>query len=83
MREPVELHELEERVHALRDRRFGRPVRARTHAQAEGDVLEDREMVEQRVVLEDEAHLALARVDGRGVFAVERHAARIGVSSPR
>ena len=38
-------------------------LRALAHAQAEGDVLEHRHVPEQRVVLEDEADVALA--DGR------------------
>ena len=44
------------RARARRPRRFGRLP----HAQAEGDVLEDGHVPEQRVVLEDEADVALA-----------------------
>ena len=57
-----------------------RPVAAAAHPQAEGDVLEDRHVPEEGVVLEDEAHLALARGHVRHVVAVEEHpaAARVG-----
>ena len=54
------------------------PAGARPHPQAEGDVLEDRHVAEQRVVLEDEADAALAHVDIGGVFAVEQDRAGIG-----
>ena len=45
---------------------------ARAHPQAERDVLEDREVAEQRVVLEHEADLAVARVRRRRILAVKR-----------
>jgi hypothetical protein len=48
-------------VHPRADLRVARPRCLGPHAQAEGDVLEHRHVPEQRVVLEDEADLALAR----------------------
>ena len=44
---------------------------AGTDAQAERHVLEDAHVTEQRVVLEDEADAAVARVARRGIFAFE------------
>ncbi len=50
----------------------------RPHAQAEGDVLEDAHVAEQRVVLEDEADAAVARAALGRVLAVEEHVAGVG-----
>jgi hypothetical protein len=50
-----------------------RTLAARLHAQAEGHVVEHGHVAEQRVVLEHEAHLALAHVGVGGVGAVEQH----------
>jgi hypothetical protein len=58
--------------------RFVRTVLARTHAQAERDILEDRQVPEQCVVLEHEPDLAVACVRRGRVLAVERHGACIG-----
>src|ERR1700692_1783901 len=49
--EPAELHEVEQRRDAPPDLRFARAMAARACAQAEGDVLEHREVAKQRVVL--------------------------------
>ena len=57
LREPVELDELEQLVHALRDLGLG----ALADLQAEGDVVVDRHVLERGVVLEDEADAALLR----------------------
>ena len=54
-REPLELHQLEQLVHALLDLAPRPGARARPHAQAERDVLEHGHVAEQRVVLEHEA----------------------------
>ena len=59
--EPLELHELEQLVHALADLRL-RPL---AHRQAERDVVGDRHVLERRVVLEDEADAALLRPQPR------------------
>jgi hypothetical protein len=64
--------------HLLLDLRVARALLARLHAQAEGHVLEHRHVAEQRVVLEHEAHLALAHVHVGGVFAREQDAAGVG-----
>ena len=66
-----------------RDFGFVGTARARAHAQAERDVLEDRHVPEQRVVLEHEADAAVARVARRGVFPVEQHGPRVGRLQPR
>ena len=75
--EAVELHELQQLVHARADLGFGRPLAPRLHAQPEGDVLEHRHVAEQRVMLEDETDLALAHADGARVLAVEQHLAGV------
>ena len=51
---------------------------ARFDAQAEGDVLEHRHVAEQRVVLEDEADVALAGMQVGGLGAGEQDVALIG-----
>jgi len=83
-REAVQLHELKEPVGPLRDRRGRRPVAPTAHPQAERNVLEDRHVPEQGVVLEHEPHLALARGKVRHVVAVEEDpaAARVGELEP-
>ena len=59
--------------------RFRRAFAARAYAQAERDVLENREVVEQRVVLKDEPHAsALRRLTG-GVDPVEVDGTLIGM----
>ena len=46
-------------------------------AQRELDVLADRHVAKQRVVLENEPHVALARIDVGHVAAMERHPAMV------
>jgi hypothetical protein len=55
-----------------------RALASRQHGEAEGDVLEDRHVPKQRVMLEDEPDAALTHRDVRGVFAVERDRAGVG-----
>ena len=59
--EAAELHEVEQLAHPVADLAFRRPRRPRPHPQPEGDVLEDRHVAEQRVVLEDEADVPALR----------------------
>jgi len=59
----VELHEPEQVVNAFANLGFGGPRGAWADGQAEGDVVEDGEVAEERVVLEDESDSA--RADGR------------------
>ena len=75
--EPIELHELQQRIDLARYRHIVQALATRTHAQAEGDVLENGHVAEQRVVLEDEAHLALARVHAGRIVAVKGDGAGI------
>ncbi len=51
---------------------------SRPQAQPEGDIFEHGQMAEQGVVLEDEAHLALARGRVGGVLVVEADGAAVG-----
>ncbi len=83
MREPVELHQLQQLVHFVADHALRSAGRARLHAQAERDVLEHGHVAEQRVVLEHEADLAFARADVGDVFAVQHDRARIGILEAR
>src|SRR5258706_1684609 len=59
---------------------FCRATSARSNPQTEGDVFENRHMAKQRVMLEDEADLAIAKIGARGVLVVnvDRTTARIG-----
>ncbi|MNT13424.1 hypothetical protein D3C72_1483940 [compost metagenome] len=76
--QPVELHQLQQRTHLVADLRFARALGARLDAQAEGHVLEHAHMLEQRVVLEHKAHLALAHMLVRGIAPGQHDLARIG-----
>src|SRR5690606_19284223 len=48
---------------------------ARPHLEAEADVLRHRHVTEQRVMLEDEADIALLHGPARGVLVAEEHRA--------
>ena len=64
-----ELHDIEDMCHLLRDAGLRHPA----HAQREGDVLADRQMWKKRIVLEDDADVALiGRRIGREL-AVDPH----------
>ncbi|MDT4870437.1 hypothetical protein FQZ97_1055170 [compost metagenome] len=65
-------------MHLLADLRFAGAFGARLHAQAEGHVLEHAHMLEQRVVLEHEAHLALAHMLVRGIAPGQHDLSRVG-----
>ena len=57
----LQLDQVEQLVNLLADLRIARRrTLARPHAQAEGDVFEDRHVPEERVMLEDESDVALA-----------------------
>ena len=73
VREPLEPHVAEELAHAIGDARLRRAA----HAEAEGDVLEDRHVLEERVVLEDQPHVARGGGGARHVGPVEAHRSRI------
>src|SRR4029079_7721507 len=70
LREPLELDELQQPVHAVRDLRL-RPL---PDLQAERDVVVDGHVLEGRVVLEDEADAAVLRWAARHVDAVDHDA---------
>ena len=81
-REALELYQPQQLHHPLANLRLGRPGPARPHAQAEGDVLEHAHVPEQRVVLEDEPDLALARIAPDHVLAREADLAAIRELEP-
>src|SRR4029079_7192551 len=70
LREPLELDELQQPVHAVRDLRL-RPL---PDLQAERDVVVDGHVLEGRVVLEDEADAAVLRWAARHVDTVDHDA---------
>src|SRR4029077_3686543 len=78
LREIAELDEIEQLGDAALQLRASRPSPPAPHAKAERDVLEHGEMTEQRIVLEYESDVALARGDLRDVASFEAHAAAIG-----
>src|SRR6187402_3234081 len=78
VRQPVELHEIEQFLDSGADRGLVLADGTRLHPQAEGDVLEDRHVPEQRVVLEHEADMAFAGAMAERIFAVDPHLSRIG-----
>ena len=80
--QPVELDQLEKRVHFLADHRVGQALPARADAQAEGNVFEDGHVAEQRIVLEHEPHLPVARMRIGRILAVKSHRARIRSLQP-
>src|SRR5262249_8435103 len=77
--ESFELHEPEQLRHARPDLRPG-PL---ADAEAERDVVEHRHVTEERVVLEDEAHVALAHGGVGHVLVLVQHAAGVRRLQPR
>ena len=56
---------------SLAYRFFRQPLSARPHPQAECDVLENSHVAEQRVMLENEPDLTIARMRVGGVFSMK------------
>ncbi len=77
--ESVELHQAEQLLDLGRDGGLGRAAVAVAHAQAEGDVLGDRHMAEQGVLLEHETDAALLGRLGQPAFAVDLDVAAVGI----
>ena len=75
----VELDELQQFLDPCADFRLLRPPRTRQHPQAEGDVLKDIQVPEQRIVLEGKAGLAFAGGQVRDILAVKQDLSRAGV----
>src|SRR6267378_2713516 len=78
VRKPVELDQAQQVVHPRLDLLARRPRPSRPDPETEGHVLEDRHLPEERVVLEAEAHLALAGAASRGLLAVDEDFTGIG-----
>ncbi len=74
----IQLHALEQLIHAFGDLRAAGPARARAHAQAEGDVFRDSHVTEQGVVLEHQPDAALACRYARQVATVLQQRSRVG-----
>ena len=78
----AELRQLDEAEH-LGDARVDLGLRHAGDLQAEGDVLRDRQVGEQRIGLEHHADVALVRLEVGDVLAVDQDACRpVGVSKP-
>ena len=75
---PVQLDQLKQLVHLALDLALDGARLARSGAQAKGDVIEHRHVPEQRVVLENKAHLPLPYVGVGGVLTIEPDTAAIG-----
>src|SRR4029079_10739688 len=78
LRKPLELDELQQSVHAVRDLRL-RPL---PDLQAERDVVVDGQGLKGRVVLEDEADAAVLRWATRHVDTVDHDAPGVGALEP-
>ena len=73
-----ELNRLEELLDASANLRFGRALAFLSHAEAESDVLKDAQMLEERVMLKDEARLALVSALRGNIAVAEEDASLIG-----
>ena len=74
----LQMDQLQQLRHAVADLLLAGPQFARADSQAEGDILEDGHVPEQRVVLEHETHPPLAGVLACDVVALKQHRA-VGV----
>ncbi len=72
--EALELHEFQQPMHAVRDVTRRRAIAARPDVEAEGDVLKNRHVPEQRVMLKHKTDVAFSRRHARHVFTVKRDA---------
>ena len=81
-REPVELDQAQQLHDPGVDLGLAGACPARPDPEPEGHVLEHAHVPEERVVLEDEAHLALARIAQDHVLAGEPNLAAIGDFEP-
>ena len=79
---PVQLHHFQQVHDLLADLRLARPLAARAHGQAVGDVLVHRHVLEQRVVLEHKAHAPVADVQVGGVLAMEADTSAVRLLQP-
>src|SRR5882762_1075849 len=78
--ESLELHELEQTMHAVGNLAVRWTIAPWADVQAKGDVFKHRHVAEESVVLKDESNLALARGDVGDVLAVKENfsTARVG-----
>ena len=71
----LELNQLDELERSLADLGGTRPLIAGTHLQAESDIAEHGHVPEQRIVLEDETHIARLHRQMKRILSVKGHAA--------
>ena len=74
----LELDQLEQLSHSRGHRGAVGPFPARQHAQAEGDILEDVHVLEERVMLEDKPGAAFVGALARDFLVAEGNPARVG-----
>src|SRR3546814_1199664 len=83
MAEAAELDQLQQLLGARANLRFRRPLPATAPAEAEGDVIGDRHMPEQRIMLKDEDYLAVGDLEAGIVLTADFDAAGCGKFQPR
>src|SRR5690606_12489112 len=67
----AKLNKLQQALHTAADFAGAGTFVSRAHAQAECDIVEHRHVAEEGILLEDEAHAALAQREHGGVLAVK------------
>ncbi len=83
VREPLDLHEFKQLVHAFSDFSLGFSLFSRTHAQAERDIFKNRHVPEKGVMLENKADISFFHVEVHRVGAVKIDLALVGPFEPR
>src|SRR5690606_11072267 len=81
--EPLELDEFEEGAGALVDFGLRRPGARLSHFQPEADIVEHAHMAKERIMLEDEADIAVLHAFERGVLVAEMNGPLGGEIEPR
>ena len=72
------MHEAQQFGHAFANLTTWRPDLSRLHAQSEGDILEDRHVAKERVMLKDKANAALRCAVLGGLFAMQQNRSGVG-----
>src|SRR5690554_6347493 len=67
---PFQLHEIEQMMYAVSNLRLGGPLRLWLDTQPEGDILENRHVLEERIVLKDESDLTVTDIHTGRINAV-------------
>src|SRR5450830_1028946 len=70
--QPIQLYQLQQILDLAADLVFRRTLAARLHAQTKGHVFKHGHVLEQRVMLKHETHLALTHVARRCIFRIQQ-----------